>query len=302
MDLQKTKLRMLPKKLGLLINRNFALLWVGQAISFTGDDLFYTTLVLWIATQVTQNQAWTPLAVSGVMLTAAIPMLVIAPIAGVLVDGWDNKRKTMLWMYALSGGLVLLLLPLTGIVQLPLIDNRNLPILWKLGAIYSVTLLVGTLAQFFNPSEMALLSDIVEEPYLTRATGLHHLTLSLANLLGPTLAALIYFSLGVQWALLLEALSFGLAWCSILAIRVPLTHPKETDPSEKAQRKSFGKEFVAGLRFLGPVGYSSRCWLPVFCLSSVGVFATRWAFSSWSRTCIHPRACMVCLVQVLVAA
>ena len=33
-----------------LINRDFARLWYGQAISTLGDTMFSTTLVLWVAT------------------------------------------------------------------------------------------------------------------------------------------------------------------------------------------------------------------------------------------------------------
>src|SRR5438132_4782758 len=85
---------------------------------------------------------------------------------GVFVDGWDDKRKTMLWMHSICLLLVLLLFPLTGLLPLPFVVGE-LPILWQLGAIYTMTLLIGTFAQFFNLAEMALLSDIVEETYRT---------------------------------------------------------------------------------------------------------------------------------------
>jgi MFS family permease len=205
------------RKPGLLINRNFALLWIGQAISFTGDFVFDTVLILWVTTQIARGQTWTPLAVSGVVLAGALPSLLVSPVAGVFIDRWHDKRKTMLWMYVLSMICVLLLFSLTWLQSLPF----SLPLWEELGAIYACTLVVGTLAQFFNPAEMALLSDIVAEPYRARATSLHTLTLNIAALLGPALAALLYFALGVQWALLLNALSFAVAFCTILAIRVP---------------------------------------------------------------------------------
>jgi len=53
---------------GLLINRDFALLWSGQTVSTLGDVVFSTTLVLWIATGIGRGQAWAPLAVSGVLI------------------------------------------------------------------------------------------------------------------------------------------------------------------------------------------------------------------------------------------
>jgi len=204
-----------------LINRNFALLWVGQAISFTGDFVFDTVLVLWIATSVAKGQSWVPLAVSGVIVMAALPAFIVAPIAGVLVDRWEDKRKTMLRMHLLNLTLVLFLFPLTGLVPLPLMAGEQLPVWWRLAAIYAVTLLIGSIAQFFNPAELALLSDIVPEQERNQATGLHTLTIHLATLLGPTVGALLYFALGVQSVLLLNAFSFVVAFAAIKAIHVP---------------------------------------------------------------------------------
>lgn len=209
------------KKSHVLINRNFTLLWIGQTISFTGDFVFDTVLVFWIATSIAQGQTWAPLAVSGVIGMAALPAFIVAPIAGVLVDSWDDKRKTMLFMHGIGIVLILLLFPLTGLLPIPLLAPRPLPIWWKLTAIYTIALFIGTMAQFFNPAEVALLSDIVEEPERTRATGLHSLMLNLATLLGPTVGAILYFALGIQSVLLLNMLSFVVAFLAILAIRVP---------------------------------------------------------------------------------
>ena len=237
------------KKARVLINRNFALLWIGQATSFTGDFVFDTVLVLWIATSIAKGQTWAPLAVSGVVFMAALPAFTVAPIAGVLVDSWDNKRKTMLSMHLCGIALVLLLFPLTGLVPLPLLTSGQLPVWWRLAAIYAVALLIGTMAQFFNPAELALLSDIVEEPERTRATGLHSLMLNLATLLGPSVGAFLYFTVGVQSVLLLNMLSFAIAFFAILAIRTP-PHSTSADGQVQAPADSgFWHNLLEGLRF-----------------------------------------------------
>src|SRR5215471_6758735 len=86
-------------KPGLLINRNFALLWTGSLISVFGDVIFDTSLIVWITVFLAVHQTWAPLAVSGVFLAALVPTMLFGPIAGVFVDRWD-KRRTMLWMDA----------------------------------------------------------------------------------------------------------------------------------------------------------------------------------------------------------
>ncbi|MEO9056725.1 MAG: MFS transporter [Ktedonobacteraceae bacterium] len=237
------------RKPGVLINRNFALLWLGQTISFTGDFVFDTILVLWVASTIAKGQPWAPLAVSGVVFMAALPAFIVAPIAGVLVDNWDNKRGTMLRMHCFSIVLILLLFPLTGLV--PLIAGGQLLVWWKLAAIYTVALLIGSIAQFFNPAEVALLSDIVDAPERTRATGLHTLMLNLASLLGPIVGAFLYFALGVQSVLLLNILSFVVALFTILAIRIPPAGGEQAERRQPVQNGGLLRGFVDGLRFFG---------------------------------------------------
>ena len=103
----------------LLINRDFALLWLGQTISIVGDIVFDTTLILWIVTQLAAGQPWAPLAASGVLLAASAPVLIVGPLAGVFADRW-NQRRTMLAMDATRAVVVALLIPVSGLIAPPL--------------------------------------------------------------------------------------------------------------------------------------------------------------------------------------
>src|SRR5437868_6450479 len=75
---------------GLLINRNFALLAIGQAISNMGDFVYSTTLLVWVF--VLTHSAG---AISGVLLAQYAPIFLLGPVAGVFVDRW-NRRRTMI--------------------------------------------------------------------------------------------------------------------------------------------------------------------------------------------------------------
>jgi len=228
----------------LFINRSYALLWGGQAISVIGDFASATTLILWVTTLIARGQAWAPLAVSGVLGATIAPEFIIAPLAGVLADRW-NRRRTMLAMDATRAILIALLVPATGLVSLPFLPDQHLPLAWQLGIIYAMVFLVSACTQLFNPSMLALIGVIVPEPYRARASGLRQTASSVAAILGPSIAALIFFTVGIQWALLLNALSFGVSFLAILAIRAPITIQAEAaGPSEGVLR-----EFRAGLRF-----------------------------------------------------
>ncbi len=228
-----------------LINRDFRRLWTGQAISTVGDIAFTTALVLWIASLLAKDQAWAPLAVSGVILSAAVPEIVAGPIAGVFVDRWD-KRGTMLRMNAMQAIAATLLLLATNSVPLPFLPGGRVPVSWQLGLIYADVALITIMAQFFNPAQFALIKDIVPETRQDQALETSQATAGLAIIIGPPVAALLVFGLGVGWALLLNGLSFVASYAAILAIDAPQSASSLHD----GERGHFVREFLAGLRYV----------------------------------------------------
>lgn len=233
-----------PSQAGPLINRNFALLWLGQAISSVGDFVFDTTLVVWIATQLAVGQPWAPLAVSGVLVAATLPIFLVGPIAGVFVDRWD-KRRTMLAMDAARAALIALLLLTAGIMSLPFLPGGQLSLPQRLAAIYAIVFLAAACAQFFTPARTTLLGDIVEAALQPRAASLSQVTFALATIIGPPLAAPLLFAFGVQWALIINAVSFLVSYLAIRAIHPP----RRAAATERAPRADFLREWIQGVRF-----------------------------------------------------
>ena len=227
------------------INRNFTLLWWGQAVSSVGDYTWDTALILWIATFVAQNKPWAPLAVSGAILAAAIPQIVVGPVAGVFVDRWD-KRRTMVIMLGFQAVLAAaLIIPVTG-TALPDIGRLDIPTGWLLGITYAAIFLQTSCAQFFLPAQLALIKDIVPEPKQDQAIEMTQAIQGLAVMLGPPVAAGLVFTLGVQWALLLNAISFGLCFWATYAI----VAPPSASSLEPGEAGHFSREFSAGVKYV----------------------------------------------------
>lgn len=226
------------------INRNFALLWFGQAVSDLGDMIYLVTLSLWIAAIIAKDQPWAPAAVSGVMLATAFPTLVFGPIAGVFVDRWD-KRLTMARMDMIRAILILLLIPLTGLVALPFVPGPP-SMTWQLGSIYAVVFAASLCAQFFQPARFTILSEILPEHQRAHASAMEQTSGSIVKIIGPFLAAPLLFVIGVQWALIVNALSFVISFVAILAVRVPAEARKTSAAGEKA---SFVRELKEGMGF-----------------------------------------------------
>ena len=247
---------------GLLRNRNFLLLLGGQTISNVGDIIFDTSLTLWIATKVASGKPWAPLAVSGVLVAATIPVLVVGPAAGVFVDRW-NKRKTMLLSDVMRAVLVALLLPVTGVSSVEV----------QIVAIYTVVLLAGVGAQFFSPARVAIIADIVDDRHLPQAASLSQLLSSLALVISPALAAPVFFSLGMQWSLMLNCFSFVV---SLVAISFVRPRPPSGEGAPEHSR-SFLREFAAGMQF-----FAGNSVLKTMLIAAVIVMLGAGAFNALS--------------------
>ncbi len=233
----------IPTKL--LINRDFACLWIGQTISGAGDLFFDTTLILWITTVVARGQSWLALAVSGVALSVSIPKIFLGPLAGVFVDRW-NKRRTLMQMDGFRALLISILLFSTGIMPLPMDLNHHLPLPIILGSIYLVIVLQTFCSLFFGPARTALIAEIVPDSERTRGMGMNNISFNIALILAPSLAALLFLIMGASLAIIIDVLSFLVSLLFVSQIRSAETH-REKAPEQK---EGYWSEFREGLGFL----------------------------------------------------
>lgn len=200
-----------------LINRDYTRLWFGQAVSSVGDAVFSTTLVLWVATVLGKDQAWAPVAVSGILIASSAAVLVVGPLAGVFVDRWD-KRDTMLKTEVVRGVLV------AALTLFALLPSDALPVGVWLALIYVIILLLHTAGQFFSPARFAIIADLVtKDADRARAAGIAQATGETAWIIGPPLAAPLLFTAGLEWALLFNGLSYAVSYVAIRSIEVPTT-------------------------------------------------------------------------------
>lgn len=224
----------------------FLRLWVGQSLSGLGDMIFETTLVVWIAAELASGRSWSALAVSGVFVASAIPILLVGPVAGALIDRWRDKRAIVLRANALSALLILLLLPVAGVVPLPGAAAGDLPLSVRLGAVFAVVFLASAVAQFLRPAVGVIYRDLLPEPLWARAAGLGQFSFSLTLLVGPSLAAPLLFAFGPGWALGINAASFAVAYLLTRSVVVPTVEAAGT-PGESVG--GVWGDLIEGLRF-----------------------------------------------------
>jgi MFS family permease len=229
----------LPSLQHALINRNYAKLWYGQAVSAVGDTVFGTTLVLWVSQVLAGGRSWAPAAVSGILVAAAAAFALVGPVAGVFVDRW-NRKSTMMRTEVIRAVMVA---ALTGLSFVPV---RDLPVGVWLAAVYLVVFVLNAAGQFFSLARFATTGDVVHgEEDRVRAAGLAEATLSAAGIIGPPIAAPLLFTVGLQWALAANTASYVVSY---LAIRFLRLTPEPHRPAPGAGGTSLHNEFSIGLR------------------------------------------------------
>lgn len=187
----------------LLRNRGFRLLWTGQFLAILADWTLRTMLLIWVY-QLTHSGV----AMSFVGLAEALPLLLLAPVAGVFVDRWSRAATMAIAVVARA----LLLLPLLAVqsrVDFPLI--------------ILVTVLVNAAAQFFAPAASAALPAVVGQEHVGQANGLLSVVNSGISVIAPGAGALLFTAVGPHGTLGIMLLFYLIA--APLLSRVPAPRP-----------------------------------------------------------------------------
>ncbi len=240
-----------------------------------GDMVFMVTIMLWIATKIAEGKAWAPAAVSGALMATAIPVLVVGPFAGVWVDRWD-RRRTMLVADAARFLLIasLLVIPMLKAHHLGRCSTRH-PVCRTRGGKFVRRVLQPVSTGHRRSHRAAGRPDQCQRS--TPGNGGTRPGLRAA----ARGTALDYF--GVQWALIANALSFGISFLYVRAIHLPaIEKPVST------QRSSFGAEFRVGLRFFAHskvlVGLTLGSVIVMVGIGAVNAIAVFFI----ATTCTHP--------------
>lgn len=193
-------------------NRDFAILWTGQAMSELGSAMSGLVLPL-IGYAITGSAAKAGLATSAVLLGGVLAGLP----AGVLVDRWARRRVLLA---ASAAGAVLY----GSLAVATLADHLTL---WHLIA---AGFLGGVAESFFDPASSAAIRTIVPAKQLPVAFSQLEARRHAAGLAGPPLGGALY-SVSRGLPFLLDAVSFAASASSIIWIRTPLPAPERSSES-----------------------------------------------------------------------
>jgi MFS family permease len=176
-------------------NRDFRLLYIGQAISQLGD-WFNAVAVYALLLDLTGSAT----AVAWMMIVQFLPVAVVGPLAGVVVDR-VNRRRLMITTDMLRGCLIL------GLLVVRTADQ-----VWIAYVVMALT--VGAQA-FFEPARTATIPNITSADELLPANALSSATWSAMLAIGASVGGIVTAVAGRNVAFGLNAASF---FCSALFI------------------------------------------------------------------------------------
>ncbi|MGE3956885.1 MAG: MFS transporter [Vicinamibacterales bacterium] len=169
-------------------NRNFRLLFFGQTVSQLGD-WFNSVAVFALLLDLTGSAT----AVAWMMIVQFLPMAIVGPIAGVVVDRVD-RRRLMIGTDLVRGVLVLGLL---------LVRTRE-----QVWLAYVVMALTVTGTAFFEPARTATIPNVTSKDELMPANALASATWAAMLAIGASIGGLVTAIAGREIAFVINGASF----------------------------------------------------------------------------------------------
>lgn len=194
-------------------NRDYLLLWSGQAISnlgSTASGVVFPLLILHIS--------GSPAAAGIAGALSSIPYLLFSLPVGALIDRLDRKRIMIL----VDLGRAL------SLTSVPIAFAFNALTIWQL---YINAFIEGSLFVFYNIAETASLPRVVPRHQLTAAYTQNQVADTVSWLAGPSLGAVLYQGISKMAPFIVDALSYVASVVLLLFIRTsfrPLPDPNAT--------------------------------------------------------------------------
>ena len=206
-------------------NPSFRNLWYGQVVSELGDWLNSIAIYALIL-----KLSDSGMAMAGAMMAKLLPIVLISPIAGVVVD--RVSRKTVM--------IVSDLLRCVVVLGFLLVEDRD--VLWL---VYALVIVEISLSGFFEPARSAIIPSLVPKEDLVTANALSGSTWSVMLAFGAALGGVIVYLFGIKAAFILDAGTFILsAW---FLSKIP--SPKKSTKKDSSKQSGY-QELLEAMRFL----------------------------------------------------
>ena len=215
-----------PQPRSLWRNRDYLLLWSGQAISSVGTNVSgfaFPLLILFLT--------GSPAQAGLISALRTVPYIFLSLPVGALIDRWDRKRVMLLC----DSGRALAL----GSIPLAYLIWGSVP----LAQFYLAALIEGTLYVLFDIAEVACLPRVVPKEQLPAATAQNQASQITAVLAGSPLGGVLY-AISHLLPFLADAISYAVSVVSLFLMKTSFQGERT------AEQRNLRVEIGEGLRWL----------------------------------------------------
>lgn len=191
--------------------KNLVLYSTGKTVSIFGTAIYNFALGLYVL-----KQTGSALSFAITLILGIIPMIIINPFAGVIVDK-VNKKKLVVFMDLLSGIL------LVSVYIFCMKYELNLLI------IYATTFLLTVFTTFFGIGLEAAKPNIVSEKMLMNINSISKIIDSISSIMGPMLGGIVFAIFDMKTFIIINGISFILSGLSMMFIHFKLFNHQSND-------------------------------------------------------------------------
>ena len=225
--------------------RNYRLFFVGQSISLTGTWI-QRVAQGWLVLDLTGSGT----AVGLVTALQFVPLLLLAPLGGVVADRM-NKRRLLVLTQGLASlsAATLGAVVLTGVVEL-----------WM---VYILAFILGVAGSIDNPTRQTFVLEMVGRNQLTNALALNSSLINAARVIGPAIAGALIITVGIGWCFVINAISYLAVIAALYLMRADELDSAPVQPRRPGQLRE-------GFRY---VRSTPAVLTPILMMAVAGTFA-----------------------------
>jgi len=210
-------------------HRNFQLYFGGQLISNIGTWMQIIAQG-WVVYQIGHSE----LILGLVAFASAIPVLVVSPWGGVIVD--RASRRTLLILTQV--GAMLLAFILAALMFNNVVKEWHVVVL---------AALLGVVNAFDAPARQAFVPEMVGKEDLPNAIALNSMMFNSARVLGPAVAGIVLAFVGAAWCFTINGISYLAVIAGLFLMELP-AHQKIQHTNSPWQQLKGGLKYTANHR------------------------------------------------------
>lgn len=208
--------------------RNFRIFTAGNAVSLLGSWI-QRMAVGYLTWELTKSGAW----LGAVAVAEFMPVVVLAPIAGVVADRFDRRQIAVMGQYlALVQSLALAALTITGAIT---------PLLVLL-----LQLFAGIVQPMIQTARLVLVPMMLPKERVGNGVAITSLMFNTARIVGPVIGGIIITTVGVGWGFAVNAVSYFGVIAALRALELP---PHAPPGKNAAVWAGMLRDLIAGWRY-----------------------------------------------------